>query len=74
MNYLDLLKDQFNHHVAFRERRPGVLQLIAPLYQAAASLPVRCTRNGKGATGGDLMPRVPACEAAIQELRGSRGL
>jgi hypothetical protein len=32
MSYLDLLKEQFNHHVAFRERRPGVLQLIAPLY------------------------------------------
>ncbi|MBI1815341.1 MAG: DUF1828 domain-containing protein [Deltaproteobacteria bacterium] len=32
MSYLDLLKEQFNHHVAFRERRPGVLQLLAPLY------------------------------------------
>jgi hypothetical protein len=32
MNYLDLLKEQFSHHVAFRERRPGVLQLLAPLY------------------------------------------
>jgi hypothetical protein len=32
MSYLDLLKEQFNHHVAFQERRPGVLQLIAPLY------------------------------------------
>ncbi len=32
MNYLDLLREQFNHHVDFRERRPGVLQLLAPLY------------------------------------------
>ena len=32
MSYLDLLKEQFNHQVAFRERRPGILQLIAPLY------------------------------------------
>jgi len=32
MNYLDLLREQFNNQVAFRERRPGVFQLIAPLY------------------------------------------
>jgi hypothetical protein len=32
MNYLDLLREQFNNQVAFRERRPGILQLIAPLY------------------------------------------
>ncbi|MCX5872272.1 MAG: DUF1828 domain-containing protein [Deltaproteobacteria bacterium] len=32
MNYLDLLKEQFNSQVLFRERRPGVIQLVAPLY------------------------------------------
>ena len=32
MNYLDLLKEQFNNQIAFREKRPGILQLIAPLY------------------------------------------
>ncbi|MCX5873213.1 MAG: DUF1828 domain-containing protein, partial [Deltaproteobacteria bacterium] len=32
MNYLDLLKEQFNSQVLFRERRPGIIQLIAPLY------------------------------------------
>jgi len=32
MTYLDLLRDQFNNQVSFRERRPGVLQLVAPLY------------------------------------------
>src|ERR1039458_5172378 len=32
MNYLDLLKEQFNHHILFREKRPGVMQLVAPLY------------------------------------------
>lgn len=32
MNYLDLLRAQFNNRVDFREKRPGVLQLIAPLY------------------------------------------
>jgi hypothetical protein len=29
---LELLKEQFNGHVAFRERRPGVVQVIAPLF------------------------------------------
>ena len=32
MNYLELLKAQFNNQVSFRERRLGVLQLVAPLY------------------------------------------
>ncbi len=32
MNGLDLLKQQFNGHLAFRERRPGVLQVLAPLF------------------------------------------
>jgi hypothetical protein len=32
MNYLDLLRKQFNSQVAFKERRPGIQQLIAPLY------------------------------------------
>jgi len=32
MNYLDLLRAQFNNRVDFREKRPGVLQLIVPLY------------------------------------------
>jgi hypothetical protein len=32
MNYLELLRKQFNNHLAFQERRPGIMQLIAPLY------------------------------------------
>lgn len=32
MNYLELLKEQFNHHLLLREKRPGVMQLVAPLY------------------------------------------
>ncbi|MGE5567633.1 MAG: DUF1828 domain-containing protein [Rhodospirillales bacterium] len=32
MTGLELLKRQFNGHVAFRERRPGVIQVIAPLF------------------------------------------
>lgn len=32
MNYLDLLKAQFNNRIAFKDKRPGVTQLYAPLY------------------------------------------
>lgn len=32
MSYLELLREQFNNQVSFRERRPGVLQLVAPLF------------------------------------------
>lgn len=32
MNYMELLSEQFNHQIAVRERRPGIYQLIAPLY------------------------------------------
>lgn len=32
MNYIELLSEQFNHQIAVRERRPGIYQLIAPLY------------------------------------------
>jgi len=32
MTGMDLLKQQFNGHVAFRERRPGVVQVLAPLF------------------------------------------
>lgn len=32
MNYLDLLKEQFNNKVGFNEKRPGIYQLFAPFY------------------------------------------
>lgn len=32
MDVLEGLREQFNSHVAVREKRPGVLQLIAPLF------------------------------------------
>jgi len=32
VDYLELLKQQFSNQLAFKERRPGVLQLIAPLF------------------------------------------
>ena len=30
--YLDVLKEQFNSRVDFKEKRPGIMQLIAPFY------------------------------------------
>ncbi len=32
MQYLDLLKTQFNNRISFKDKRPGVIQLYAPLY------------------------------------------
>jgi len=32
MNYLGLLREQFNNRIRFHEKRPGVFQLIGPLY------------------------------------------
>jgi len=32
MQYLDLLREQFEHGVSFREKRPGIQQLVAPFF------------------------------------------
>jgi hypothetical protein len=32
MKELDFLKEHFNGHVSFRERRPGIVQVLAPLF------------------------------------------
>ena len=32
MNGLEFLKPYFNDHLAFREKRPGVVQILAPLF------------------------------------------
>ncbi len=32
MDYLELLKTQFNNRIAFKEKRPSIMQLYAPLY------------------------------------------
>ncbi len=32
MDIKDILKSEFNRHVSFRERRPGIIQVLAPLY------------------------------------------
>lgn len=31
-NYLNLLKEQFNNRISLKERRPGIIQVVAPLY------------------------------------------
>lgn len=32
MDILENLKSEFNHHLSFREKRPGIMQVIAPLF------------------------------------------
>jgi hypothetical protein len=32
MDFLENLKTEFNHHVSFREKRPGIVQVLAPLF------------------------------------------
>lgn len=32
MDIREILKSEFNRHVSFRERRPGIIQVLAPLY------------------------------------------
>jgi hypothetical protein len=32
MDVLETLKSEFNNHVAFREKRPGIIQVMAPLF------------------------------------------
>lgn len=32
MNILDSLKNEFNQHISFREKRPGIVQVLAPLF------------------------------------------
>lgn len=50
MNYLDTLREQFNNHVRFQERRPGIFQLVAPLYHEDGDMVdiflEPCGRNG----------------------------
>jgi hypothetical protein len=53
MNPLDLLREQFNSHVAFREKRPGILQLVAPLYHEDGDMMdifLDLPANGNGAS------------------------
>jgi hypothetical protein len=32
MDFIENLKTEFNHHVSFREKRPGIMQVLAPLF------------------------------------------
>ena len=47
MNYLEILKPQFNDFVKLREKRPGISQLIAPLYHEDGDMMDIFLENGK---------------------------
>jgi hypothetical protein len=32
MDILETLRTEFNSHIAFREKRPGIIQVFAPLF------------------------------------------
>jgi hypothetical protein len=32
MDILENLKSEYNHHVSFREKRPGIVRVLAPLF------------------------------------------
>ncbi len=70
MNYLDLLKAQFNNRVDFREKRPGVLQLILPLYHEDGDMIDIFieSRNGNN------IVRVSDCGMTLMRLSYSFGL
>jgi len=51
MSYLDVLKEQFNNQIAFQEKRPGVLQLIAPLYHEDGDMIDIFLETGNGQGG-----------------------
>jgi hypothetical protein len=70
MNYLDLLKAQFNNRVDFREKRPGVLQLILPLYHEDGDMIDIFieSRNGNN------IIRVSDCGMTLMRLSYSFGL
>jgi hypothetical protein len=44
MMVLDALIREFNGHVAFRERRPGVLQVLAPLFHEDGDIWSMCAQ------------------------------
>ncbi|MEO8659506.1 MAG: DUF1828 domain-containing protein [Bryobacteraceae bacterium] len=53
MNGLDELKSRFNGHVAFRERRPGVMQVLVPLFHEDGDM-VDLFVDEKGAAAGQM--------------------
>jgi len=64
MRYLDLLKEQFNSQVDMYEKRPGVFQLIAPLYHEDGDMVDIFLEDAKGAPG-----RVRVCDHGMTLMR-----
>lgn len=56
MNALETLREQFNFHVALREKRPGVLQIVAPLFHEDGDMMdifLDVPKNGGGGLAND---------------------
>ena len=51
MNYLDLLKAQFNGRMNLREKRPGILQLLVPLFHEDGDMVDIFLEESKGEPG-----------------------
>lgn len=64
MNYLDLLKAQFNNRMSFKEKRPGVTQLYAPLYHEDGDM-VDIFLESKDGNGNDIR----ICDHAMTLMR-----
>jgi len=64
MQYLSLLQRQFNNQVNVREKRPGIFQLIAPLYHEDGDMVDIFLEDAKGAPG-----RVRVCDHGMTVMR-----
>jgi len=64
MQYLSLLQRQFNNQVNVREKRPGIFQLIAPLYHEDGDMVDIFLEDAKGAPG-----RVRVCDHGMTLMR-----
>jgi len=64
MRYLSLLQRQFNNQVNVREKRPGIFQLIAPLYHEDGDMVDIFLEDAKGAPG-----RVRVCDHGMTLMR-----
>ena len=57
MNIVEHLREQFNSHVAVREKRPGILQLVAPLFHEDGDMMdifLDVPKNGNGSDASKL--------------------
>jgi hypothetical protein len=64
MEYLDLLQGQFNNQVRVYEKRPGIIQLIVPLYHEDGDMVDIFLEEAKDAPG-----RVRVCDYGMTLMR-----